>query len=101
VAKKKSGAWRKRYAAITQAMKSSPHFSSLLPKRGRPRLVTDQLRAQLCKDLVWIGEPDLSNSALTKMLQTRKAYKKAYKHISERSLRREVAAVQRKIWPYR
>jgi hypothetical protein len=99
VRKRLSGAHRRAFA---RAIENRAFFGLLRPgKPGRPKGLaerTEKRRKQLHKDLAWIGEPGLSNSRLAKMLKTKRAYRDAYKGISERSLRREVAIVQRQIW---
>lgn len=64
------------------------------------------------RDLIWLGEPDLSHSKLSQDLLDPKAsslplmqvlleepkYLHFYNLIGERAFRRHVAAIQKKIW---
>lgn len=97
--KRLSGAQRRVFA---RAIKTGAFFGLLRPgKSGRPKGLaerTEKRRKQLHKDLAWIGRPDLSDLALARMLLTHRKYRDGYTGISERSLRREVAIVQRQIW---
>jgi hypothetical protein len=99
VTKRPSGAQRRAFA---RAIENRALFGLLRPgKPGRPKGLaerTDERRKQLQKHLAWIGRPDLSDLALARMLQKNPEYSDAYNGISERSLRREVAIVQRQIW---
>ena len=98
--KRRSGAQRRAFA---RAIANSSMFSDLVRpgKAGRPKGLaerTENRRRQLWRDLAWIGRPDLSDLALARKLLNDREYRGAYKGISERSLRREVAIVQRQIW---
>jgi hypothetical protein len=90
-----SGAQRRGFA---RAIKSGAFFGLLRQgKAGRPKGMserTEDRRRQLHKDLAWLGLKDASDMELVKRLQD----KPAYKGISERTLRREIAVVQRLIW---
>jgi hypothetical protein len=97
--KRLSGAQRRAFA---RAIKAGAFFGLLRPgKSGRPKGLagrTEKRRERLHKDLAWIGRPDLSDLALARMLLTDRKYRDGYRGISERSLRREVALAQRRIW---
>jgi hypothetical protein len=97
--KRSSGAKRRAYA---QAVKSGAFFGLLRPgKPGRPKGPTDEVQNRLShlqRDLAWIGRPDLSDLAIARMLQKTREYAPNYEGVSERTLRRDVAMVQRKIW---
>jgi len=111
--KKLSGYRRELLAPITRAMKASPVFSRLVPKRGRPKGETErhrELQKQIHMDLAWLGcpyKPDLYSFLVKNLLDPdwRKEYQltppecpKAYQRIHERHFRREIAFVHREIW---
>lgn len=100
VAKRNSGAQRRRVALIKQRLRELG--LPLSPgKPGRPKGSTARVEERLFrlqKDLAWIGRPDLSDLALARKLMKDPEYARAYKGISERALRRDIGTVQRKIW---
>ncbi len=59
--KKPSGAQRQRFTRSVSAFSGLvPNFSSLLPKRGRPKGVSSRrqkLQTQVHADLAWLGAP--------------------------------------------
>jgi hypothetical protein len=83
---------------------------------GRAGQQTQELLANLRRDLAWLAEPHLSDSALSRdllepkeskldLVQVLVKHEPKYLHfyncIGDRAFRRHVAAVQEEIWPYR
>jgi hypothetical protein len=120
VRQKASGARRRALARLIRQLGLGPRSG----KRGRPQGTADRTRDRLSvlhKELAWIGVPDLPIADLIEILQGAPADPKRsddynlaveilqqddfacrdhYKNlmIGERSLRRDVATIQRKIW---
>jgi hypothetical protein len=88
-------------------------------KPGRPKgqsARTQGLLANIYRDLAWLGDPHRHHSKLSrdllwltpqdeqldlmKVLLQEPKYLHVYNCIGERALRRHVAAVQKKIWPF-
>ena len=107
--KKPSGAHRDALArAINNNWPTSPIRSGTV---GRPKGLSEQrqeLQLQLHRDLTWLGLPYKPYSYLAENLQDHdwragKALRprkcpKAYKDLSQRTLRREIATVHRLVW---
>jgi hypothetical protein len=99
--KRLSGAQRRAFARTIESGWLRGLVQPGPGKAGRPKGSTARIEnrlEQLQKDLAWIGRPDMSALALAKMLQNKPEYRGTYKGLSERVLRRDVAAVQRLIW---
>jgi hypothetical protein len=103
VKKRASGAQRRIWRAIKSA--ADKVFGPGLVrsgKVGRPRGSRrggDRL-AQLRRDLIWIGEPNTSNSELAMRLLKKKEFCAAYHGISARTLRRDIGIIQKELWPH-
>jgi hypothetical protein len=102
VRKRASGAKRRQWRALMRAIEQTSLRRLLRPgKVGRPKGPTtrDENRLdQLTKDLAWIGRPKMSDAALARYLLKNPEFRDAYFGISERTLRRDVGIVQRRIW---
>jgi hypothetical protein len=101
----------------TLALKWRGCWQGLLqPRLGRPNGPSTRVqerRLNIERDLIWLGEPDRSYLKLTQdllnpntselaamraLLNDDRKYLHTYNCISERSLRNDVAGIQKKIW---
>jgi hypothetical protein len=92
--KKASGA--RRCAAVR--LVKSLGFTVRAGKRGAPKGRADERLDNLRRDLGWIGDPYSSGAKIVRKLIKTAEFSATYRGINERTLRLDVAKVQREIW---
>ena len=67
-------------------------------RTGRPATRNAGRLARLARDLAWIGRPDMSDVELAEHLLRSPKFRDAYCEIGVRTLRRDIAVIQQRIW---